>query len=79
MSSRNNIIIAAAGSGKTTHIVRTVLDTPEIKSIIVTYTQNNEDEIRKRFYKELGYVPAHVTIKTWFTLRVPTKKWTPVG
>lgn len=63
----NQIIIASAGAGKTTHIVKS-LDIPKAKkSLVVTYTLNNEEEIRKKFFKEYGFIPSHVKIKTWFS------------
>lgn len=68
MPSVNLIVSAAAGAGKTTRIVREAIATPESRIIVTTYTNNNEAEIRKKFFEEHGAIPANVTIKTWFTL-----------
>ncbi len=46
MQSKNNIIIAAAGSGKTTTIVKLAISTPQEKIAIITYTNNNFAEIK---------------------------------
>ncbi len=63
---QNNIVIAAAGSGKTTHIVKETLQSEE-RVAIVTYTQNNESEIKKKFQRENGVVPDRATVVTWFS------------
>lgn len=64
-SNKNNIIIAAAGSGKTTHIVEKSLETDE-KVAIVTYTRNNAREIEKKIYQLNKTIPRRVTVITWF-------------
>ena len=67
MQSKNEIIIAAAGSGKTTKIVEEAIANPDKKTAIVTYTNNNFTEIIKKFYEIHGSIPCNVTILTWFT------------
>lgn len=63
----NRLIIAAAGSGKTTYLVKCALQ--ETKNILITtYTIANENEIRKKFIELNGCVPPNVTIKTWYSL-----------
>lgn len=62
----NRLIIAAAGSGKTTFLVNEALKTRGTV-LITTYTQANEAEIRKRFTEINGCVPPNVTIQTWFS------------
>lgn len=66
MSSSNRIVIASAGAGKTTYIVQSLNAPQTKKSLVVTYTLNNEEEIKKKFFKENGCIPTHVEIKTWF-------------
>lgn len=44
----NRLLIAAAGSGKTTFLVDEALKQKEGKILITTYTQANEEEIRKK-------------------------------
>jgi len=67
MPLKNKIIIAAAGSGKTTLIVRQAISKPQEKIAIVTYTNNNYAEISNKFYELNGSIPSNVTIITWFT------------
>lgn len=62
----NKLIIAAAGSGKTTHLVDEAFNRTE-KVLITTFTEENEIEIHDKFIKKYGYIPAHVTIQTWFS------------
>lgn len=63
----NEVYIAAAGSGKTTHIVNLAINNPHLKVLITTYTIANTDEIKKKFYEINGYVPNNVQILPWFT------------
>jgi len=64
----NTLIIAAAGSGKTTHLVNKALQLPSDEPILITtYTEANEAEIRKRFISKKGYVPSNIKIQTWFS------------
>lgn len=63
----NRLVIAAAGSGKTTFLVTEALSQRDGNGLITTYTQANEAEIRKRFVEMNGCVPSHVTIQTWFS------------
>jgi DNA helicase II / ATP-dependent DNA helicase PcrA len=66
MPSQNRIIIAAAGSGKTTMLVDAALRCPDHRVLIVTYTNNNCAEIRSKVIERCGYVPAQLQIRTWF-------------
>lgn len=66
--SKCRVIIAAAGSGKTRHLVLESLKEIEKRVLITTYTQANEAEIRKKFIEINKCVPKNVTILTWFTL-----------
>ena len=69
----NKLIIAAAGSGKTTHIVNEALKIKDKKVLITTYTIANESEIKKKIIEEnfrqngSPCIPANVTIQTWFS------------
>ena len=62
----NKLIIAAAGSGKTTHLVDEAFSRTE-NVLITTFTEENEAEIHDKFITKYGYIPAHVTIQTWFS------------
>ena len=63
----NKLIIAAAGSGKTSHLIKEALKITGEKVLITTYTQANEEEIRNKFYVENKYIPENVDVKTWFS------------
>lgn len=66
MCSNNKLIIAAAGSGKTTFLVNEALK-KNGKVLITTYTRANEEEIRRKFIKINKCIPGNVTIQTWFS------------
>ena len=63
----NKLIIAAAGSGKTTYLVKESLKIKDEKVLITTFTVENEREIRAKFIKLNGFIPENVTIQTWFS------------
>ena len=63
----NKYIIAAAGAGKTTHLVNEALKDPTKKILITTYTEANEEEIRRKFLKLNKSIPKNVTIQTWYS------------
>lgn len=67
---KNNLIIAAAGSGKTTFIVNESLKIKDKRVLITTFTEANEQEIRKKFVEINGYIPENITIKTWFSFLI---------
>ena len=61
----NRLIIAAAGSGKTTYLVRQAMQQSD-SVLITTYTIANELEIRKKIVELNGFVPHNVTIQCIF-------------
>ena len=65
MSSK--LIIAAAGSGKTTFLVNQALSIHDTKVLITTFTEANEREIKKKFIEINGCIPPNVTVQTWFS------------
>lgn len=65
--SSNRVIIAAAGAGKTTYLVNEAGGKTNRKIAIVTFTDNNTEEIRQKFIKIHGCVPKWVTIIPWFS------------
>jgi DNA helicase II / ATP-dependent DNA helicase PcrA len=67
MQLNNKVIIAAAGSGKTTDLVNQALVNREKHILITTFTIENAEGIKKKFFKELGYIPTNVTIQTWYS------------
>lgn len=64
---KNRIIIAAAGSGKTTQLVKEALSRSQSKILITTYTEANEAEIEKKFLDICGCIPPNVTLMGWFS------------
>lgn len=67
MLSNNRIIVALAGSGKTTTIVEDASSLSDKQAALVTYTVNGRDEIEAKSYKRNGYIPANFRIDTWFS------------
>jgi len=70
MNKNNKLIIAAAGSGKTTFLVNEALRNKNKRILITTYTQANEEAIRNKFIKLNKCIPKNVTIKTWFSFLI---------
>ena len=66
----NKIVIAAAGSGKTTYLIEQALKIKGERVLITTYTESNEAEIRQKFFDLVGHIPANVVIMTWFSLLI---------
>ena len=62
----SSLIIAAAGAGKTTFLVKKALEISE-NVLITTYTDANEQSIRDKFYEINGCIPSNVTIMPWFS------------
>jgi superfamily I DNA/RNA helicase len=67
MSKINKLIIAAAGAGKTTYLINEALRHDK-EVLITTYTEVNENEIKKKFIEINGLIPKNVTIQTWFSM-----------
>ena len=63
----NKLIIAAAGSGKTTFLVEEALKITAQKVLITTYTEATESEIRKKIIEKNKFIPCNITIQTWFS------------
>jgi DNA helicase-2/ATP-dependent DNA helicase PcrA len=63
----NKLIIAAAGSGKTTFLVNQALAVDFDAVLITTFTEANEQEIRNRIIAKKGYIPGNITVQTWFS------------
>ncbi|MTC57433.1 MULTISPECIES: UvrD-helicase domain-containing protein [Providencia] len=63
----NKLIIAAAGSGKTNHLVMKALSIKDESVLITTFTEANGKEIANRIIEQKGYLPENITIQTWFS------------
>lgn len=69
----NKIYISAAGSGKTTYILNQainqlnqgLLDGKRI--LIVTFTNNNQNNIRERILNKFGYIPKNIEVTGWYS------------
>jgi DNA helicase-2/ATP-dependent DNA helicase PcrA len=66
----NKLIIAAAGSGKTTYLINEAIKLQPEKVLITTYTEENEQEIRLKFIEKCKCIPRNVTIQTWFSFLI---------
>ena len=59
------VVFAVAGSGKTTMIINH-LDITK-RSLIITYTRNNYQNLREGILKKWGYIPENIKIFTYFS------------
>ncbi|KND61209.1 hypothetical protein BVER_03099c [Candidatus Burkholderia verschuerenii] len=59
------VIFAVAGSGKTTRLINE-LDLLK-RVLLITYTESNYEEIRRRVLVKFGYLPDNITVCTYFT------------
>ena len=63
----NKIVIAAAGSRKTTLIVEGALKHAEKRILILTYTIENLRLINDYLIQKNGAIPANVTVQSWYS------------
>jgi len=66
----NKLIVAAAGSGKTTHVVNEALRIKGNNVLITTFTEANEAEIKRKILQNNKCIPANVTVQTWFSFLI---------
>lgn len=66
LSNKNSVIVASAGSRKTTHLVEQALSLPSERILVTTYTNENIEQIRSYFISKSGCVPPNVTLIPWF-------------
>ncbi len=59
------VIFAVAGSGKTTHIINQL--TLEKRALIITYTNNNYDNLRRKIIGKWGYFPATIKLVNYYS------------
>ena len=63
----DKLYIACAGAGKTTCIVKEALKIKDKKILITTFTNENEENIKKKFYKiNNGCIPENIKIQSWY-------------
>lgn len=58
------LILAVAGAGKTTHIVNQIDLTRRF--LIVTYTNNNINNLRKAIIRKFSYFPSNITLMSYY-------------
>lgn len=66
-SNSSHAIIAVAGAGKTTRLVRDALSCQSGRVLILTYTNANLDAIRQKLRELTGSIPSHVTVLSWYS------------
>jgi len=67
MSPSNKVIIAVAGSRKTTFIVEDALQQMGRRILVLTYTIENLNLIKRYFIDKFGCVPSNIKIQSWFS------------
>ncbi|HYQ86139.1 MAG TPA: UvrD-helicase domain-containing protein [Bacteroidota bacterium] len=63
----NRVIVASAGSRKTTFLVEEALRQPEKSTLITTYTIENIRQIIDFVTERIGCVPKNLQILTWYS------------
>jgi len=63
----NKLIIAAAGSGKTTFLVNEALNQKQGNVLLTTFTQANEAELVKKITAINKCTPENITVQTWYS------------
>lgn len=68
----NKLIIASAGAGKTTFVVKDALEkaSQDKRVLITTFTEACESEIHQKIIDEHGCVPENIFIQTWFSFLI---------
>ncbi len=61
----SKLILAVAGSGKTRYLIESL--SLERRSIILTYTINNTENLRRRVIQKFGFLPKNIRIHTYFS------------
>lgn len=79
----NKLLLAGAGTGKTTYIVEQALKETE-RVLITTFTIKCRDEIKDKIIKLKGYIPKNIIVQTWFSFLLehgilPYKKDLKIG
>jgi superfamily I DNA/RNA helicase len=66
-SDKNRVVIACAGSRKTTSIVEEALSIKEGSVLLTTYTNENVEQIVSCLIKLNGCVPRNITVMSWYS------------
>ncbi len=71
MPSPNNLaVVACAGGRKTQEIIDAALAASPQRTLITTYTNENQRQIVKRLQARAGVVPRHISVLGWFTFLI---------
>lgn len=63
----NKVVVASAGSRKTTCLVEEALAITDHKVLLTTYTNENVAQIYAYIIERAGHVPKHITVSSWFS------------
>ena len=63
----SKLMIAGAGSGKTTFLINEALKIKNEPVLITTFTDANEESIRQAIICQNGCIPNNITVQTWFS------------
>lgn len=66
---KNKLIIAGAGTGKTTYLINEAIESKG-KVLITTFTINCKNEIVEKIIKRVGFLPQNIVVQTWFSLLI---------
>lgn len=59
-----SVVFAVAGSGKTTKIIQKLDE--KRRCLLVTYTEANRNNLRRKIIERFGHFPANITLYTYF-------------
>lgn len=66
-STKGRVIVACAGSRKTTSIIEAALSIANDRVLITTYTNENVDQLNALLIEKAGCVPPNITVLSWFS------------
>jgi hypothetical protein len=64
---KNRVVLACAGARKTTSVVEEALAAGAGRVLIMTYTNENRDQVESFLYRRVGHVPPNITVTTWYS------------
>ena len=68
---KNELLIAGAGTGKTTYLIEEALKIKNKRVLITTYTINCRNEIESKIINKIGYIPNNIVIQTFANYKKP--------
>lgn len=66
----NKLIIAGAGSGKTTFLTNEAIRLINERVLITTYTESNREEIERKILTNCRCIPSRIKVQTWFSFLI---------